>query len=105
VSEELQEGLKAYAQEQVHHKIETCEDLTAKWAHIQEKGHGYLAWEHCRVLTWWFHSKTTIEGKVTMGRGMTNRKRDRRITRTKGTMKLWSDFLFGTAQEGPTERE
>jgi hypothetical protein len=45
VSEELREGLKAYAQEQVHREIQTCEDLMAKWARIREKGHGYLAQE------------------------------------------------------------
>jgi hypothetical protein len=45
VSEELQEGLSAYACEHEHREIRTCEELTVKWAGIQEKGRAYIAGE------------------------------------------------------------
>jgi hypothetical protein len=39
------EGLAAYAREQVDRETKTSEELTAKWARIREKGHAFLAWE------------------------------------------------------------
>ena len=45
MEEELQEGLAAYATEQVHCEIKMSEELTAKWVQIREWGHAYLAWE------------------------------------------------------------
>ncbi|KAJ6475381.1 hypothetical protein C8R45DRAFT_1159328 [Mycena sanguinolenta] len=37
VGDELQEGLKAYALEQVHRETRTCEDLTTKWGFWREQ--------------------------------------------------------------------
>ncbi|KAJ6506510.1 hypothetical protein C8R45DRAFT_1090202 [Mycena sanguinolenta] len=39
----LQEGLKAYASEQVHREVRTCEDLRLKWAYWRERRQLYLA--------------------------------------------------------------
>ncbi|KAJ7493553.1 hypothetical protein FB451DRAFT_1387723 [Mycena latifolia] len=41
----LDEGLRAYAGEQASRELETCEQLTKKWAAIRAKGRAYLAGE------------------------------------------------------------
>ncbi|KAJ6506688.1 hypothetical protein C8R45DRAFT_816824 [Mycena sanguinolenta] len=41
----LQEGLKAYALEQVHREAKTCDALKAKWGYWRERGQLYLAGE------------------------------------------------------------
>ncbi|KAJ7037078.1 hypothetical protein C8F04DRAFT_1180802 [Mycena alexandri] len=43
VDEVLQEGLKAYALEQVHREAMMCDQLKAKWAPWRERGQQYLA--------------------------------------------------------------
>ncbi|KAJ7763723.1 hypothetical protein B0H16DRAFT_1661737 [Mycena metata] len=43
VDEVLQEGLKAYALEQVHREAMTCDQLKEKWAPWRERGQQYLA--------------------------------------------------------------
>ncbi|KAF8174535.1 hypothetical protein K438DRAFT_1908885 [Mycena galopus ATCC 62051] len=45
VSQELQEGLSAYAREHERREIQTCEGLMAKWAGIREKGRAYISGE------------------------------------------------------------
>lgn len=41
----LEEGLRAYAQEQSSREVTTCERLESNWAGIREKGRAYLARE------------------------------------------------------------
>jgi hypothetical protein len=45
VEDKLLEGLTVYAWEQQRREITTCEELTAKWARMREKGRAYLARE------------------------------------------------------------
>lgn len=45
VEDELLEGLTGYAREQEHREIVTCEQLSAKWARIRERGRAFLARE------------------------------------------------------------
>ncbi|KAJ7661813.1 hypothetical protein B0H17DRAFT_1185128 [Mycena rosella] len=45
VTPELEEGLKAYALEQTHHKAKTCEKLLGDWACVREWGRAYLTRE------------------------------------------------------------
>ncbi|KAJ7306865.1 hypothetical protein DFH08DRAFT_720597 [Mycena albidolilacea] len=45
VEGEILEGLTAYAREQERREIITCEELTANWARIRERGRAFLAKE------------------------------------------------------------